>query len=186
MRLETERLILREIDAERDFEGWASAMGDAETVRFLGADVMNRAQAWRHMATVIGHWRIRGYGFFSLECKATGEWIGRTGPWFPEGWPAPEIGWTILRQHWGNGYATEAGAACIEFAFRELGWQRVVHCILKGNERSVAVAERLGSALLGTQQGIPGVTEQQVLIYGQECRPQRQDGHPASAEGHRS
>jgi RimJ/RimL family protein N-acetyltransferase len=168
--IETERLILRKIDAERDFEPWARVMGDERTVRFLGTGVLDRALAWRHMAAVIGHWEIRGYGFFSIEDKATGEWLGRVGPWFPEGWPAPEIGWTISRDHWGKGYATEAGRASIDYAFRELGWASVVHVILAGNERSVAVAERLGSSLIRSEQGLPGVTDQEVLIYGQSAR----------------
>ena len=87
--IETERLILREIDPERDFEAWARSMADENTVRYLGTRPMSRAEAWRSMAHVIGHWKIRGYGFFSLESKATGEWVGRVGPWNPEGWPAP-------------------------------------------------------------------------------------------------
>ena len=167
MRIETERLILREIDPERDFEPWAASMADERTVRFIGGSVMDRATAWRNMAGVIGHWQIRGYGFFSVECRETGEWLGRVGPWYPEGWPSPEIGWTIARPHWGRGYATEAARAALDFAFGELGWERVIHVILAGNDRSVAVAERIGSSFIRPQQGLPGVTEQEVLIYGQ-------------------
>ena len=170
IRIETERLILREIDAERDLDGWARTMADERTVRYIGGVVMDRAQAWRNMATVIGHWTIRGYGFFSLECRETGQWVGRVGPWYPEGWPSPEVGWTIMREHWGKGYATEAGRACIDFARDTLGWDSVIHVILQGNEPSMAVAERLGSRLLRSQQGLPGVTEDEVLIYGQQLR----------------
>lgn len=171
IRIETARLILRSIDAERDFEGWARLMADEQTVRFIGGQVMDRALAWRHMAGVVGHWQIRGYGSFSVEDKASGEWIGRVGPWYPEGWPAPEIGWTILREHWGKGYATEAARASLDYAFRELGWKEVIHVILTGNARSMAVAERLGSVFLRTQDGLPGVTDQPVLIYGQSAPP---------------
>ena len=95
MIMETERLILREIDPAKDFEAWARTSADENTVRYLGVKPMNRAEAWRSMAMVMGHWAIRGFGFFSLESKATGEWVGRVGPWYPEGWPAPEIGWAI-------------------------------------------------------------------------------------------
>jgi len=172
MRIETERLILREIDPERDFEAWARSMADPETVRYIGGKVLDRAQAWRHMASLIGHWQIRGYGFFSVETKASGEWVGRVGPWYPEGWPEPEVGWTIAREQWGKGYATEAGKAAVAFAFRELGWHRVIHVILTGNERSVAVAERLGSRYIRTEPGLPGVTDHEVLVYGQDA-PQR-------------
>ncbi|MEL7296891.1 MAG: GNAT family N-acetyltransferase [Pseudomonadota bacterium] len=166
-RIETERLILREIDPERDFDAWASAMADEETVRYIGGKVMDRAIAWRSMATVIGHWQIRGYGFFSVEDKATGQWVGRVGPWFPEGWPEPEIGWTIMREHWGRGFATEAGAACIEYVRDTLGWSQVIHAILEGNLGSAAVAEKLGSHKLREQQGLGGVTDDTVWIYGQ-------------------
>ena len=168
-RLETERLILRRIDPNRDFEPWARAMADERTVRFTGGQVMDRALAWRNMASVIGHWSIRGYGFFSVENRETGEWVGRVGPWYPEGWPAPEIGWTIAREHWGKGFATEAGLACVDYAFETLGWQRVIHVILKGNEQSVAVARKLGSRFIETKQGLPGVTDQEVEIYAQDA-----------------
>jgi len=169
MRIETERLILREIDPERDFDGWAAAMADEETVRYTGGIVMDRNLAWRNMAGVIGHWQIRGYGFFSVESKSTGEWLGRVGPWYPLGWPAPEIGWTILRQHWGRGYATEAAQASLDYAFDTLGWPRVIHAILVGNEASIAVAEKLGSTLIRRQRGLASVTDDEILIYGQDA-----------------
>lgn len=165
--IETERLILRRIDPERDFEPWAKSMGDEETVRYLGTRPMSRAEAWRAMAVVMGHWEIRGYGFFSLEHKTTGEWIGRVGPWNPEGWPAPEVGWTISPDHLRKGYATEAAKACIDYAFNRLGWTEVIHVILQGNIGSIGVAEKVGSRLLRTQKGIPVVTDEEVLIYGQ-------------------
>jgi RimJ/RimL family protein N-acetyltransferase len=181
MIIETERLVLREIDPERDFDAWAETMADADTVRYLGAKPMVRAEAWRNMAVAIGHWAIRGYGMFSLEHRQTGEWIGRVGPYFPEGWPGPEIGWTISPKHRGQGYATEAGRAAIDFAFETLGWPRVIHCILEGNEASRAVAERLGSRKLEVLQGLPGITPEPVLIYGQsreEWIAQRLPAHP--------
>jgi RimJ/RimL family protein N-acetyltransferase len=170
MRIETERLILRNIDPDRDFEAWARTMASEDTVRYLDGRVLDRAMAWRHMASIIGHWQIRGYGFFSVEEKASGNWVGRVGPWYPEGWPEPEVGWTISPDYWGKGFATEAGRAAVEYVFRELGWKRVVHVILDGNERSVAVAEKVGSVFERRQKGLPGVTGQDVLIYAQERR----------------
>jgi RimJ/RimL family protein N-acetyltransferase len=166
--IETERLVLRPIDPERDFEPWARAMADEQTVRYLGTRPMNRAEAWRSMALALGHWSIRGYGFFTVENKATGEWIGRVGPWFPEGWPDREVGWTISPDHLRQGYATEAGRASIDYVFDNLGWSNVVHVILEGNRASIAVAEKLGSRLLYARDGLPGVTEERVLVYGQD------------------
>ena len=114
------------------------------------------------MATVIGHWQIRGYGFFSVESKDSGEWVGRVGPWFPEGWPEPEVGWTIAPEHWGKGFATEAGRASIEFAFRDeiLGQFRESYELLESQEE-------LGSRFERRQSGLAGVTDQDVLIYAQ-------------------
>ena len=173
MIIETERLILRQIDPDRDFEPWAKAMADENTVRYLGTKPMNRAEAWRSMAMVIGHWSIRGYGFFSLEHKDTGDWIGRVGPWYPFGWPAPEIGWTIAPDHLGQGYATEAARASLRYVFDALGWSQVIHVIMEGNEASFGVARKIGSRLIREQQGLPGVTDEKVLIYGQSA-----DGGP--------
>jgi RimJ/RimL family protein N-acetyltransferase len=167
MKIETERLILREIDPERDFEAWAEAMADEQTVRYLGTTPMSRAEAWRSMAVAIGHWRIRGFGFFSLERKDSGEWVGRVGPWYPEGWPAPEIGWTISPRHLRQGFATEAARASLRFAFDSLGWSDVIHCILPGNRASIGVAEKIGSTLRYVAEGLPAVTEEAVLVYGQ-------------------
>jgi len=167
MIIETERLILRPVDPDRDFEPWAKAMADENTVRYLGTKPMNRAESWRSMAMAIGHWAIRGYGFFSLEHRVTGEWVGRVGPWYPEGWPAPEVGWTISPDHVGRGYATEAALASLRYAFDTLGWKQVIHVIMEGNEASMAVARKIGSTLVREQQGVPGVTDQKVFIYGQ-------------------
>jgi RimJ/RimL family protein N-acetyltransferase len=168
MQIETERLLLREIDPDRDFDPWAKTMEDEETVRYIGGKVLDRAETWRNMAGVIGHWQIRGYGFFSVENKETGEWVGRVGPWNPEGWPAPEIGWTIMREHWGRGYASEAAAACLDFVRDVLGWESVIHVILDGNAASIGVAEKIGSKYLRTQEGLPAVTDGTIHIYGQE------------------
>lgn len=168
--LKTERLILRPVDPERDFAGWARAMADPATVRYLTGKPMSEADAWRNMAMVVGHWQIRGYGFFSLEDRASGEWVGRVGPWNPHGWPQPEVGWTISPDHLRKGYAAEAGRASIEYAFDVLGWKSVVHVILEGNEASIGVAEKLGSKLIGRQDSLPGVTDTPVLIYGQDAK----------------
>lgn len=165
--IETERLILRPVEPSVDFDPWAESLADPQIVRYLGTAPLNRAQSWRNMAMVMGHWAIRGFGFFSVVDRKSGEWVGRVGPWQPHGWPGTEVGWTIARDHWRKGYALEAGAAAIDYAFAKLGWERVIHVILEGNTGSIAVAEKLGSRCLGEQQGLPGVTDERVLIYGQ-------------------
>lgn len=143
-RIETERLILRQF-REEDFEAYAEICGDAEVMRYLGQfKPMDRAEAWRSMALHLGHWQLRGYGMWAVEEKATGRMIGRVGLWKPEGWPELEVGWMLHRTCWGRGYATEAGRASLEAAFRVLGVDHVISVIVPENAASIRVAERLG------------------------------------------
>ncbi|MCW5771871.1 MAG: GNAT family N-acetyltransferase [Rhodospirillaceae bacterium] len=145
-RIETERLLLRPPEPA-DYEPWAAFMADAEVQHFLGG-VQPRPIAWRGLCTMAGAWSLFGFGMFSVIEKATGRWIGRLGPWYPEGWPAPEVGWALVRAAWGKGYATEGAAAAMDWAFAELGWTEIVHCIVPENRPSQRVAERLGSTFL--------------------------------------
>jgi RimJ/RimL family protein N-acetyltransferase len=165
--LETQRLILRPIDGARDFLPWAEMMGDADSVKFLwNNQVCGAVAAWQNMTMNMGHWQVRGYGFFSVINKDTDEWVGRIGPYYPHGWPTPEIGWAVHPKHTRKGYAYEAAKACLPFVFDTLGWERVTHVIVPGNEPSIALAEKLGSHYLETR--IDELTGRERLIYGQD------------------
>ena len=109
--LETERLKLR-MWRESDLDDYAELTADPLVMRYLqpGKPPFTRADAWRSMAFFMGHWQMRGYGHWAVEEKASGRMIGRIGFLNPEGWPGFEIGWTLARQAWGKGYATEGGA----------------------------------------------------------------------------
>jgi RimJ/RimL family protein N-acetyltransferase len=144
--IETERLILRPPIRE-DFEPYATNMADAEAARFIGG-TQSRPVAWRGFLTLTGAWMIQGFSMFSVIEKATGRWIGRLGPWQPEGWPGTEVGWAFARQAWGKGYAQEGATAAIDWAFEHLGWQDVIHSINSDNLPSIALAKRLGSRFL--------------------------------------
>lgn len=151
--LETARLRLRP-PQEADFAGLCALMGDEQTARHIGG-VTEPALTWRGMAMLMGHWQIRGYGFFSVEEKSTGAWVGRVGPWNPHEWPAPEVGWSILRSQWGQGYGPEAAGAALDFVFEQLKWERVIHLIAPENANSAAVARKLGSVNTGESAQIP-------------------------------
>lgn len=165
LQLETERLILRPTAAQ-DFDAWAEFMGDAESSRFIGGP-QPRAAAWRGFLAMAGAWQIQGFAMFSVLEKATGRWIGRLGPWQPEGWPGTEVGWGLHRSAWGKGYATEGAVAAIDWAFQHLGWTEVIHCIDPENHPSASVARRLGSRYRGAGQ-LPAPYEHlPVEIWGQ-------------------
>ena len=160
LELETERLKLRQL-RESDLDAHTAMMGDVEVMRFLGdGKPMDRVQSWRTMAGILGHWTLRGFGFWALEEKSTGVLVGRGGLWFPEGWPMLEVGWTLARAHWGKGYATELGRAALRVAF-EQGASEVCSLIMAENVRSIRVAERLGERLVGPVR----VTTFDCLLY---------------------
>src|SRR3984957_676688 len=159
--IETERLLLRVPDA-RDFEAWSALDADAEATRFIGG-IETRASSWLGFAAAVGMWQLRGAGLFSVIEKGTGQWVGRIGAWLPENALGTEIGWAMARASWGKGYATEGAKAVIGWAFDELGWQEVIHCIHAENIRSVEVARRLGSVWMRTDREGGTLVE----IYGQ-------------------
>lgn len=165
IRIETDRLILRPTQAE-DFEGWAALMADEENSRHIGGP-QPRATAWRGFLSMVGAWAIQGFAMFSVIEKDSGRWIGRLGPWMPEGWPGTEVGWGIVRDAWGKGYATEGAAAAIDWAFDTLDWAEVIHTIAPDNTASQIVARKLGSTLRGPGQ-LPAPFEHvTVEIWGQ-------------------
>ena len=163
--LETERLVLRP-HQRSDFDGFAELIGDEEAARYIGG-AMPRAAAWRKFLQMPGAWVVQGFAMFSVIEKTSGEWIGQCGPWQPEGWPGTEVGWGLVREHWGKGYAVEAAAASIDWAFDELGWTDVIHCIDPANTPSQKVAERLGSTNRGPGRMPPPFEAYPVDIWGQ-------------------
>ena len=110
--LETERLILRE-GRESDFETLVAFYADEEASKPVGGP-LNRAQAWGRTAFNRGHWALRGYGNWALEEKATGDYAGWAGLWFPEGFPEPRD--RLLHRPVASalsGYAREAARAAL-------------------------------------------------------------------------
>ncbi len=165
MQLETARLILRQPRLS-DLDRWAEFMADPEAATHLGG-VQPRPVAWRSLASMAGAWAIGGFGMFSVIEKASGEWIGRLGPWHPDGWPGTEVGWGIARAYWGRGYAAEGSIAAIDWAFANLGWTEVIHTISPGNLSSQALARRLGSTKRGSTFLPPPFSTIAVDVWGQ-------------------
>jgi RimJ/RimL family protein N-acetyltransferase len=158
--LETERLRLRAFRLS-DFDDYAEMCGDPEVARHLMTR-FSREQSWRHLAFLIGHWALRGYGMWAVEQRETGAFLGRIGFADPDGWPGCELAWTLARRWWGHGYATEGARAALDYAFTALDKDRVISLIRPENHASIRVAERLGESL----QGHAGVADQEYLVYG--------------------
>ena len=165
LQLTTARLLLRPLRLE-DFDAWADLMADEEATRFLGGR-QARSVAWRGFLCSAGSWCMTGIAMFAVIERTSGRWIGRVGPWRPEGWPGPEVGWAIARPFWGHGYATEAATASIGWAFATLGWGEIIHCISPDNVLSQSVARKLGSRYRGPGRLPPPFGEAEVDIWGQ-------------------
>ncbi len=160
IRLESDRLLLR-MWREEDFNTYAELCADPNVMTYLGGP-MNRMNAWRHMAVLVGHWHLRGYGHWAVEEKASGKFIGRIGFLNPEGWPGFELGWTLASSAQGKGYATEGARRALEYAFKEMNRDHVISLIHPDNQPSIRVAERLGEKLEGQTE----LMDHDVLIYG--------------------
>jgi RimJ/RimL family protein N-acetyltransferase len=163
--LETARLALRP-PTRQHFDALAEILSDAETMHHLGG-ALARSAAWRNFEGLVGGWALLGFGMFMVFEKESGILIGRVGPLMPEGHPGPEVGWVISRNRWGRGYATEAAATCMDYAFDALGWTRVVHCIAPENLPSIHVAQRLGSVRIGETDLPPPLQHVHLDVYGQ-------------------
>ncbi len=153
--LETERLLMRRFTQD-DFEPLAAIHADPMVMRYLGdGKPLAPAQTWLAMASYLGHWELRGYGLWAVEEKATRRFIGRIGLLNPEGWPSLEIAWTLGRERWGNGFATEGARAALDFAFSKLKLDHLISIIHPDNAASIRVAIRIGETL-----------ERQVELFG--------------------
>jgi len=160
--LETERLLLREF-RDTDLDAYARMCADAESMRYLGDGTpLSRVEAWRSIAGVLGHWQLRGYGMWAAEEKATGDFVGRIGFYYPDGWPVLEVGWLVDRARWGEGFATEGGRAALAWGFEQLGLDTIYAVIRPANAPSIRVAEKLGETLR-RQEDMRGAP---VSIYG--------------------
>jgi RimJ/RimL family protein N-acetyltransferase len=152
-RLVTARLLLRGF-TEADLDAYAAMQADAEVMRHLGAGPgvgkpRTREESWTGMAVLMGQWALKGYGTFALEERATGRFIGRAGILHLAGWPEPELAYALARHAWGQGFATEACRAALDWAWTRVPAERIVSFIKPGNTASERVAARLGGVREG-------------------------------------
>lgn len=142
--LTTERLTLRAPRTE-DFEHWAVFFASERLVNERGP--LPRRAAWTTLAADVANWTLRGYGPFGLEARDTGTYVGEVGIYQTDGYPEPELGWFVVPEAEGKGYATEAACAVMAWAHEVLGWRRLVNYIHPANSRSIALGQRLGGVV---------------------------------------
>jgi [ribosomal protein S5]-alanine N-acetyltransferase len=156
--LETDRLVLR-APVPEDAETLAPMYADPEVMRYVGdGRALTRAETERSVRRMIERWEADGFGLFTTVRKEDGAVIGRVGllvwntdTWEPttraQGAEVPtevEVGYTLGRDFWGQGYATEAAGAVRDYALGGLGAERLIALIIHGNTASENVARKLG------------------------------------------
>ena len=162
--LETERLRLR-VQQAGDFERYAEMLAHPSSLHIGGP--LLRHEAWRRFLQMPGAWMVQGFAMFSVVEKSSGRWMGQAGPWCPDGWPGTEVGYSFHMDARGKGYATEACAAAMDYAFDTLGWDEVIHSISPENTASQTVAQRLGSRNRGPGKLPPPLDVHAIEIWAQ-------------------
>lgn len=167
--VETKRLRLRGFRRE-DFTDCASMWADPMVTKYIGGKPLSEEDAWGRTLRGVGHWAWTGFGYWAVEEKATGEFVGEMGfsDWKREIKPSlqgvPELGWVLATRFHGKGYATEAARAAIAWgeantksAQPELG--KMVCIIHPEHAKSIRVAQKCGfkEVLRATYKGEPTV-----------------------------
>jgi RimJ/RimL family protein N-acetyltransferase len=145
-RIRTERLLMREWRND-DLAPFAVLNADPRVTEHF-ASSLTPPESDDLVERIRTCWRERGYGLWALERTDTGEFIGYTGLWPAEFdapfTPAVEVGWRLAPEHWGHGFATEAGHEAVRYGFETVGLPEIVSFTATGNARSRRVMERLG------------------------------------------
>jgi RimJ/RimL family protein N-acetyltransferase len=177
LRLDTNRLRLR-TPTPRDADALYDLFRDPDVMHGLGKEpVLGREQARAIVEEGIGAWRTDALGPFIIETAAANrQVVGQAGlmifdtrGWTPSTWGSagshaqPELGWALIRTHWGHGYATEAAVAIRQWANEFRSIEQLVSLISPDNVRSQRVAERLGA--VPTQTVIPVDSGRKAVVW---------------------
>lgn len=141
-----------------DRDGFARLFTDPEVMRYVAwGRPLSLAEVDDFLGRMIARFETDGFGQFALERRSDGALLGRAGllPLDPATWESTtlaelgetaeiELGWTLAREFWGHGYASEAATLVRDWAWQALALPRLISIIQNGNERSIRLAERLG------------------------------------------
>ena len=144
--LATPRLTLRQF-VHDDWPAMHQHYADPECTRYTFRRALTEGESWRAMASMLGHWSIRGYGPYAVVETASQAVLGTAGLWYPNDWPEPEIKWALSRQHWGQGYASEAVRAVQAMVAQHWEQAPPISFINAENSASIQLAKAVGATL---------------------------------------
>lgn len=140
--ISTQRLILRPHQIE-DFEAYAEIFA-SDRAQYMNGPLSRRA-AWDYFASDVAQWALFGFGSWAITTPDDNRMLGQVVLQKPDHYPEVELGWMVLPAGEGHGYAFEAATAARDFAFETCGLDTLVSYIDHANERSIALARRLGA-----------------------------------------
>ena len=156
--LETERLLLRH-QILTDLGALHALYSDPEITKYIPDAPRNYAETREELEWFLnGHPQYPELGLWAVIYKETGKFIGRCGllPWTIDGHPEVEVAYTLAREYWGQGLATEAARAILQYGFEKLNLARLICLIDPQNSASQRVAEKIGMTLEKKVAGIDG------------------------------
>ncbi len=144
--IQTDRLILRQWRTS-DLDACAQMNADEDVMRYFPS-TLSKEETMAMIERFSRGIEEQGWGFWACELKENHVFIGFIGindRLIPKPIaPAVEVGWRLLKEYWGKGYATEGAKACLDFAFNQLGIEQIVSFTAEKNFRSRKVMERIG------------------------------------------
>jgi RimJ/RimL family protein N-acetyltransferase len=147
--LETERLRLRGHRIE-DFTPSATMWADSKVTQYIGGRPLTEEEAWTRFLRYAGHWSVMNFGYWVVEEKAGGNFLGEVGfadykrDIAPSLKGVPEIGWVLAAHAHGKGFATEAVRAAVAWGDQHFPSVRMACIIAPENLLSVRIAEKCG------------------------------------------
>ncbi len=162
--IETKRLLLRQW-REDDLADFALLNSDPEVMEYL-PKVLSKQESDNLADKIINLISENGWGFWAVETKSDNSFIGFVGLHEPKYElpvkPCVEVGWRLARKYWGNGYATEAGKASLEFAFETLNLENIYSFTSVANLKSESVMKRLKLVDQNVNFNHPSISEDSV------------------------
>ena len=143
------RVMLRQWMAA-DFDFYADYLGTAATAQYFGG-VCDRQKTWRHLASLIGHWALRGFGVYVVDDLAVGSPIGCAGLWEPHGWPCRELVFWFTADAYLSGSARLAVQLAMAQAQAAFPREPMTSFIHPQNAASLTLARGLGGTLHGIE-----------------------------------
>jgi RimJ/RimL family protein N-acetyltransferase len=148
--IETKRLLVRPFVPETDSEAMLAVYGDPEVMRYIPGGALSLAVVQATLDEYAQEQQARGFSSWALLERSSNRLIGDVGFRIFDPTDDVELGYTLARDTWGRGYATEAGEACVRYGFDVLGVEKIVADVDPANAGSIRVLEKCGLQRTGT------------------------------------